>query len=64
MNYMLSHRKNLIKIQSLAYNQLSSPKFIEMIKYGWYKSGYTEELPENFENIIDFCFKNVLANCC
>jgi hypothetical protein len=31
---------------------------------GWYKSGYTEELPNNFDNIIDFCFKNVFANCC
>jgi hypothetical protein len=51
-------------MQSLAHNQISAPKFVNMVKYGWYKSGYTEELLENFDNIIDFCFKNVFANCC
>ena len=43
----LHSRNNIIKLQSLVHNQLSSPRYINMFKYAWYKSGYLEKaLPE------------------
>ncbi|XP_076165796.1 uncharacterized protein LOC143145892 [Ptiloglossa arizonensis] len=51
-------RNNIIKLQSLTHNQLSSPRFRELFKYSWYKSGYLEQRPDQqFENPVDFCFK-------
>ncbi|KYN10456.1 hypothetical protein ALC57_17407, partial [Trachymyrmex cornetzi] len=51
-------RNNIIKIQSLIHNQLSSPRFINLFKYSWYKSGYLQEKPPEFDNPVDYCFKN------
>ncbi|XP_044594057.1 uncharacterized protein LOC123271728 [Cotesia glomerata] len=34
-------RNNIIKLQSLTHIQLSSPRYINLFKYSWYKSGYT-----------------------
>lgn len=51
-------RNNLLKIQSLTHNQLSSPRFRNMWKYSWYKCGYVNVRPRHFENPVDFCFKS------
>ncbi|KAL6264239.1 hypothetical protein P5V15_004326 [Pogonomyrmex californicus] len=37
--------------------QFSSPKFRNLIKYTWFKSGYVENRPEMFETFVDYCFK-------
>ncbi|XP_076670748.1 uncharacterized protein LOC143370037 [Andrena cerasifolii] len=49
-------RNNIIKLQSLTHIQLSSPRFQELFKYAWYKSGYLEQRPSRFENPVDFSF--------
>lgn len=49
-------RNNIIKLQSLTHIQLSSPRFYNLFKYAWFKSGYIEERPSQFENPVDFCF--------
>lgn len=59
----LHNRNNIIKLQSLTHNQLSSPRFINLFKYTWYKSGYLEERPTVFENPVDFCFKDMEPIC-
>ncbi|KYQ49302.1 hypothetical protein ALC60_11634 [Trachymyrmex zeteki] len=56
-------RNNVIKLQSLIYYQLSSPRFINLFKYSWYKSGYLQEKPLHFDNPVDYCFKNCEAIC-
>ncbi|XP_029174619.1 uncharacterized protein LOC114943203 isoform X1 [Nylanderia fulva] len=48
-------RNKIIKLQSLAHNQLSSPRFQNLFKYSWYKSGYLSTRPEKFENPINYC---------
>ena len=45
-----------IKLQSLTHIQLSSPRFQELFKYAWYKTGYLEQRPSRFENPVDFSF--------
>ena len=52
----LAQRNNIIKMNSLAYNQLSSPKFNSMIRYAWYQSGYMIQNPGKFENVKEVCF--------
>ena len=49
-------RNNIIKLQSLTHIQLSSPRFNNLFKYAWFKSGYIEERPPHFKTPIDFCF--------
>jgi len=39
----LHERNNIIKLQSLIHNQLSSPRYHNLFKYSWFKSGYTNE---------------------
>lgn len=62
-NINLHLRNNIIKIQSLIHNQFSSPRFSNLISYAWYKSGYLEEKPPEFENPVKFCFKDCAAFC-
>ena len=52
----LNARNNVIKLQSLIHNQLSSPKYHDVFAYAWYKSGYIVEKPNQFENPVDFAF--------
>lgn len=49
-------RNNIIKLQSLTHNQLSSPRYINLFKYAWFKSGYLETKPDSFENPVSFAF--------
>jgi len=49
-------RNNIIKLQSLIHNQLSSPRYQNLFRYAWYKSGYIIDRPEEFENPVTFGF--------
>lgn len=49
-------RNNIIKLQSLTHNQLSSPRYYNLFKYSWFKSNYITEKPEEFENPVSFGF--------
>ena len=52
----LSERNNIIRLNSLIHNQLSSPLFTPMIKYSWFASGYVEQHPGDFDSVNDVCF--------
>ena len=56
-------RNNILKIQSLIHNQFSSPRFVNLFRYAWYKSGYIEEKPPKCETPVNFCFKNCDPIC-
>ena len=57
-------RNNIIKLQSLVHNQLSSPRYYSLFKYSWYKSGYVSERPNRFENPVDFAFQRSSRPLC
>jgi hypothetical protein len=59
----LHQRNNIIKLQSLIHNQLSSPRYKNLFKYSWFKSGYTTERPEEFENPVHFSFEASSQTC-
>jgi len=59
----LFHHNNVIKMHSLIHNQISSPRFVNRIKYAWYRSGYLSERLAQFENVKEICFKLTSTNC-
>jgi len=59
----LHARNNILKLQSLVHNQFSSPRFIYMFKYAWYKSGYITEAPPKCETPVRYCFNNYNMSC-
>jgi len=56
-------RDNIIKLQSLAYNQMCSPRYQEMFKYGWYSAGYLRVHPECFQTPVEYSFPPSLGEC-
>ena len=56
LRYQLNIRNNMIKLQSLVHNQLTSPRYTNLFKYAWYKSGYIAEKPGKFKNPVNFSF--------
>ncbi|XP_023288425.1 LOW QUALITY PROTEIN: uncharacterized protein LOC111674006 [Orussus abietinus] len=52
----LHMRNNIIKFLSLVHNQFSSPQYFNLFTFSWYKSGYIEEKPRDFENPVQFGF--------
>ncbi|KYN38130.1 hypothetical protein ALC56_07530 [Trachymyrmex septentrionalis] len=56
-------RNNIIKLQSLIHNQLSSPRYHNLIKYSWFKSDYINQRPEKFENPVEFSFDKNSTTC-
>ena len=52
----LHSRNEIIKLQSLTHNQLSSPRFKNLFQYAWFKSGYVETRSGEFQNPVDFCY--------
>jgi len=59
----LHERNNIIKLQSLIHNQLSSPRYHNLFKYSWFKNGYTNERPEELENPIQYSFDETSTKC-
>jgi hypothetical protein len=51
----LYQRNNILKLQSLVHNQLTSTKFVNLFKYSWFASEYTDNHPGKFENPVEFC---------
>ena len=59
----LHSRDSILKLQSLVHNQLSSPRYVNTWKYGWFKSGYLQTCPENFDNPVEFAFDEGKTKC-
>ena len=54
--YDLHKRENIIKLHSLIHDQLSSTKFVDMIKFAWSDCGYMDKSSQKFQNVIEVCF--------
>lgn len=59
----MAQRNNLIKMNSLIYNQLSSTVFNRMIQFAWFQSGYLKDDPRPFQNVKEVCFTIVSYSC-
>jgi len=56
-------RNNILKLQSLTHNQFSAPRFVNMFKYAWWKSGYLTDKPGKFETPVQYCFQKTDTIC-
>jgi hypothetical protein len=72
----LHTRDNSVKLQSLIYNQFTSPRFTQFLKYSWAKKGYIEENFGKFNHLVKIsfysanypmhcsqCFASILLKC-
>ena len=57
-------RNNIIKLQSLVHNQFASPRYQNLFKYSWFKSGYLVNRPEKFEDPVRFGFGDSCGTHC
>ena len=55
IDIQLSQRNNIIRLQSLVHNQFSSSVFTPMIRYSWFRSGYTDVDPHPFQMVTQVC---------
>jgi len=60
----LNDRVFIMKMHSFIYNQLSSPRYRNMLLYAWKASGYSidDDLPR-FENVLQVNFINTFETC-
>lgn len=56
-------RNNILKLQSLTHNQFSSPRFVNLFKYAWWKSGYLSDKPVKCLTPVQYCFQNTDTKC-
>ena len=63
MDINLAERNNIIKMNSLIHNQLSSKAFYRMIQYAWFQSGYLRNDPGAFKNVKEICFSFQSNSC-
>ena len=56
-------RNNIIELQSLVHNQLSSPRYINIFEQGWFKSNYIDKKPGKFDNPVEFGFGGSRPHC-
>lgn len=57
-------RNNILKLQSLTHNQLSSPRWTNLFRNSWYQCGYTNEKLESVGSPVHFCFDNATEIYC
>jgi ribosomal protein L13E len=63
VDFSLHQRMNIIHLQSLIYNQLSSDTYADMVRYAWTKSGFPIPRPEHFETPSTYAFPHQLFDC-
>jgi hypothetical protein len=63
-DFVIMKRVNLAKVISLVYFQFCSPRFENLIRYAWYKSGLLLERPPGFVTPYIHCFKFPVTSKC
>lgn len=54
--FTLAVRANLLQILDMLWYQCLAPRFEPFLKYAWYRVGYIQEHPPEFETPAQFCF--------
>lgn len=55
-DYVLGKRENILEILDMLWYQCKASRFENFLKYSWYRAGYTDEHPPEFETPVQFCF--------
>jgi hypothetical protein len=62
--FKIWQRENILALQSFVLFQFSAPRFRNMIRYAFYKSGYTDVQPGAWISPHDFCFNRIEHDEC
>lgn len=54
-DFVLAKRENLLNILDMLWYQFRAPIFENMLKYPWYRAGYTQVHPPEFQTPAQFC---------
>lgn len=54
-DFDLEKRANLLDIVDMIWFQCKAPRFKNFVKYSWYRAGYIQEHPPEFETPAQFC---------
>jgi len=63
VDFPLYVRNNIILLQSLLFSTITSPRFKEMFKEGWYKAGYIDTHPAKYQTPVEYCFPMEIHTC-
>ena len=63
-DFNLHLRNNVIKLQSLVHNQFAYPRYQNLFKYSWFKSGYLVNCTEKFDDPVRFSFGDSYGTHC
>ena len=55
-------KNSVTRLVSVTHKQFQSPRFQNMWKYSWYKAGYFDERPPEFQTPTQYCF-DVTVGC-
>lgn len=55
-DFVLAKRENILKILDMLWYQFKAPRFENFLKYAWFRAGYFQEHPPEFETPGQFCF--------
>jgi len=63
-NFNVWHRDKILALQSFVLFQFSASRFKNMIRYAFYKAGFTDVEPEPWVSPHDFCFDQIVEDTC
>lgn len=63
-NIYIWNRDYILRIQSFTYYQFTAKRFENLIRFTFYKCGYTNNHPEPFETPITYCFEKSVGDEC
>lgn len=54
-DFILAKRENILTILDMLYYQFKAPRFENLLKYAWFRAGYTKKHPDEFKTPVQFC---------
>lgn len=56
-DYMLKDRENVLNVLDMIWFQCKAPRFENLLKYSWFRAGYTQEHSPDFMTPAQFCLE-------
>lgn len=56
-DYTLADRENVLKVLDMIWFQCNAPRFVNFVKYSWFRAGYIQEHPPEFMTPVQFCLE-------
>lgn len=54
-DFIFAKRENLLSLMDMLWYQFTAPRFENLLKYAWYRAGYINDHPDEFQTPVQFC---------